>query len=82
MLSVEPFVTKTTLESSDQGNFIRLLIAVVNVNQTLRKSGRRVWEIGWGGSVPCTQKCRCVSDWFVIACLRAFIGNASCNPLV
>jgi len=32
----------------------------------------------------CTVRleCRCTSDWFVIACLRVFIGNANCNSLV
>ena len=27
-------------------------------------------------------ECRRTSDWFMIACLRPFIGNTNCNPLV
>jgi len=27
-------------------------------------------------------ECRCASDWFMIACLRAFIGNTNRNLLV
>ena len=32
----------------------------------------------------CTVRpeCRCASDWFMIACQRAFIGNTNCNLLV
>ena len=57
MLPVEPFVTKTTLESSDQDNFTSegssndVAFKIVDRsrkcrNQTLRKIGKRVWEIG------------------------------------
>ena len=32
----------------------------------------------------CTLRpeCRCASDWFMIACQRAFIGNTNCKLLV
>jgi len=32
----------------------------------------------------CTLRpeCRCASDWFMIACLCAFIGNTNRNPLL
>ena len=38
------------------------------------KIGKRVWEIGWGRSVPYTE-CRCAFDWFMIAFLCVFIGT-------
>ena len=27
-------------------------------------------------------ECRCTSNWFMIACLRTFIGNTNHNPLI
>jgi len=48
-----------------------------------RNIGKRVYEIGWGRSIPCAQKAGVhASDWFMIACLRVFIGNTNHKPLV
>jgi len=36
-------------------------------------------RLGWMCTSP---ECRRASDWFMIACLRVFIGNKNRNPLV
>ena len=37
-------------------------------------------RLGW----KCTLRpeCRCASNWYMIACQQAFIGNTNRNPLV
>ena len=35
--------------------------------------------VGWKCTVH--PEFRCTSDWFMIACLRVFIGNTNHNPL-
>ena len=44
------------------------------------------WNEGLGDRLgrKCTVHPECwhASDWSMIACLRAFIGNTNCNPLV
>ena len=47
-----------------------------------RKIEKRVWEIGWGGSVHCARNAGALPIGFMIACLCAFIGNTNRNPLV
>jgi len=46
----------------------------------------RPWKEGLGNRLgwKCTVRpeCRYTSDWFMIACLRPFIGNTNCNLLV
>ena len=37
-------------------------------------------RLGWKCTVH--PECKCASDWFMIACLHAFIGNTNRNLLV
>ena len=47
---------------------------------------RKNWKEGLGDRLgwKCTVRpeCRHTSDWFMIACLHAFIGNTNHNPVV
>ena len=54
-----------------------------------RQKGGRIGGGGEGGRGEVKEEergmspeCRCASEWFMIACLRMFIGNTTRNPLV
>ena len=47
-----------------------------------RKNQKKDLRDRQGRKCTLRPECRCASDWFMVACQCAFIGNTNCKPLV